>query len=129
MTTLTWVRALFAVAAVYDGILGIAFIIAGPAMFAWFGITPPNHWGYIHFPAGLLVVFALMFLAVARNPAANRNLIPYGILLKVCYVATAGSHWALNGIPVIWKPFVVFDILFAVLFVLAYRTIARGRAR
>lgn len=72
---------LFYLAALYDGLLGLAFLLAAPSLFERVGVTPPNHFEYIHFPAALLMVFALMFVAIARNPVANRSLIPYGILL------------------------------------------------
>ena len=106
------------IAAIYDGALGLAFLVAGPALFASFGVTPPNHWGYIHFPAALLVVFGLMFAAAAWRPAANANLIPYGILLKVAYCATVFGHWISAGLPWIWKPFAWFDLLW--IFVLGW---------
>jgi len=106
------------IAAIYDGALGLAFLVAGPALFASFGVTPPNHWGYIHFPAALLVVFGLMFAAAAWRPAANANLIPYGILLKVVYCATVFGHWISAGLPWIWKPFAWFDLLW--IFVLGW---------
>lgn len=110
---------LFRVAALYDGILGIAFLVAAPALFEWVGVTPPNHFGYVHFPAALLIVFALMFLSIARAPVVNRGLIQYGILLKVSYCAVAFYHWFTAGIPFIWKPFAIADLVFLVLFVFA----------
>ena len=64
---------LFVIAAAYDGILGLAFLIAAPALFEWAGVTPPNHFGYVHFPAALLIIFALMFAEkhnVGRKEAA-----------------------------------------------------------
>jgi hypothetical protein len=117
MKSLLPVRILFVLASVYDGGLGGAFLVGAPQIFARFGVTPPNHWGYIHFPAGLLVIFALMFLAVAIHPIENRNLIAYGILLKLCFVGTVGWYWSQGGLPTMWKPFAVADFIFAVLFI------------
>ena len=117
MKTLLPIRILFYVAAAYDGLLGLAFVVAAPKIYEIAGITPPNHWGYIHFAAGLLVIFGLMFLTVALWPVANRYLIAYGILLKVCYVATVGWHWIHGGIPNLWKYFALADTVFAALFV------------
>lgn len=128
MKSLLPVRALFVVAALYDAILGLAFLFAGPAIFEHFKITQPNHWGYVQFPAGLLIIFGLMFLAVAIRPVGNRNLITYGILLKICYVATVFWHWSQGDIPFMWKPFAIIDLVFAVLFVWAYRRIGQAGA-
>lgn len=126
MKSLWAVRGLFAIAALYDGVLGLAFLVAGPAIFEHFGITQPNHWGYVHFPAGLLLVFALMFLATAIGPRENRNLIPYGILLKFCFVATVFWHWTRAGISGMWKPFAFCDLAFLCAFVWAYRRIGKS---
>ena len=116
MTSLFPVRVLFVMAAAYDGLLGLAFIVAGPQLYAYAAITPPNHWGYVHFPAGILVIFALMFLAIARRPVENRHLVIYGVLLKVCYATTVVWHEYHGGLPAMWKYFAAADMCFAALF-------------
>ena len=122
------IRPFFVISALYDGILGLAFLLAGGAMFRWFNVTPPNHMGYVQFPGLLLIVFAIMFLAVARNPVANRNLIPYGILLKVSYCGTVFYYWFTSGIPGMWKPFAIADAVFLVLFAMAYQALGKAGA-
>jgi hypothetical protein len=111
---------LFAVAALYDGALGLIALFAGVQLFQWFGVTPPNHWGYVQFPGALLVVFAIMFVAIATNPAKNRGLIPYGMLLKVSYCGVVFFHWFTAGLPNMWKPFAICDAIFFVLFAGAF---------
>jgi hypothetical protein len=115
------VSTLFTVAGLYDGILGVAFLVAPAALFDRFGVTPPNHFGYVEFPAALLIVFAIMFFAVALDPRANRNLIPYGILLKASYCGLVFGYWFTEGLPNMWKPFAVADVGFAALFFWAWR--------
>ena len=117
---------LFIIAALYDGILGVAFLFSAEALFEWAQVTPPNHFGYVHFPAALLVVFALLYLAIARNPQGNRNLIPYGMLLKVSYCSVVSYHWFTAGVPAIWKPFVYYDLVFLALFAWAYLTLGKS---
>lgn len=121
-----WIAPLFAVAALYDGVLGVAFLTLPRRLFEMAGVTAPNHVGYVQFPAALLLIFAWMFVAVARSPVRHRNLIPYGILLKAAYCGVAGAHWLAAGIPYMWKPFVVIDLLMGVLFAWAY--LDTGRA-
>ena len=116
----TLIITLFIIAALYDGLLGFAFLFSADALYQRFQITPPNHFGYVHFPAALLIVFALMFLVIARNPQGNRNLIPYGMLLKVSYCSVTGYHWLTAGLPTMWKPFIFYDLVFLTLFVWAY---------
>jgi len=114
------VSILFTVAGLYEGILGAAFLLAPATLFDRFGVTPPNHLGYVQFPAALLIVFAVMFFAVAAKPRANRNLIPYGILLKVSYCGLVFGYWFTQGLPNMWKPFAIADLAFAVLFFWAW---------
>lgn len=114
------ISVLFWIAAIYDGLLGLAFLLFGMTIFATYNITPPNHIGYIQFPAALLIIFALMFASIAKRPATYRHLIPYGILLKVAYCSVVFGHWIAADLPWIWKPFAVCDTVFGVLFVLSF---------
>ena len=119
------ISALFVLAALFDGLLGLIFLTAAGNIYEWFGVTPPNHFGYVHFPAALLMVFALMFAFVALAPKRNRSLIPYGILLKVSYCGVVFYHWFASGIPTMWKPLAICDLAFIVLFVWAYRSLGK----
>jgi len=67
-----WVKPLFIVAGLYDGILGLAFLMVPLQIFDMYGVTPPNHLAYIQFPALLLVVFAVMFFRIAMEPVCRR---------------------------------------------------------
>ena len=126
MRTKRAITALFIVAAIYDGLLGVAFLFGSGALFLWFGVTPPNHPGYVQFPAALLIVFAVMFMAIAMNPVKNRNLIPYGIMLKASYCGIILFHWFTAGLPGMWKPFCIFDLVFLIAFAWAW-TALRGK--
>jgi hypothetical protein len=119
------VSGLFLVAALYDGLLGLAFLVTAGPIFRWAHVTPPNHAGYVQFPGALLLIFGIMFAAIARRPRENRHLIPYGILLKVSYCGVVGFHWLTGEIPALWKPFVLIDLVFLALFLLAYRSLGR----
>jgi hypothetical protein len=129
MRTKKMIQVLFSVAAIYDGLLGTAFLFASSALFQWFDVAPPNHPGYVQFSAALLIVFAVMFIAVAINPVRNCNLIPYGILLKVSYCGVTLFHWLTAGIPGMWKPFCLFDIVFLALFVWALATLRKEKTQ
>jgi hypothetical protein len=124
------IKALFLICALYDGALGAAFLLAPDWIYQLSGVAPPNHWAYVRFPAALLIIFALMFVAIARNPTKNRELIIYGFLLKLSYCAIAFWYWFRAGIPDLWKPFAVIDLVMAALFVWSYWALgARGDAR
>lgn len=119
--SLSLIRALFLAAGVYDFVIGVAFLVAGPKIFEMASVPPPNHWGYIQFCALLLMIFGAAFLAVARDPVSNRNLIFYGILLKMSYVGLVGYYTLTTGCPTLFQPFAVIDAIMLVLFVAAYR--------
>jgi len=119
--TRSTIQSLFVVAGVYDFVIGLAFLFFGPQIFAAASVPPPNHWGYIQFAALLLVVFGLMFFAVARDPVANRNLIPFGMLLKLCYAGVVAYYWFTTDCPMLFKPFAVIDLVMFVFFLWAYR--------
>jgi len=126
MRTFRSISMLFAVAAVYDGVLGLAFVVFPAALYERFGVPLPNHWGYVDFAALLLIVFALMFVNVARRPQANRNLIPYGILFKMSYCIVVFRYWFTQDLPSMWKPLAFADAAFAALFLWAYIALARA---
>lgn len=114
------ISVLFWIAGVYDGLLGLVFLFFGMRVMGALQIAPPNHVGYFQFPAALLIIFALIFFAIARNPIANRQMIWYGVLLKIAYCTIVFGHWVASGLPWIWKPFAFADALWIVLFVWAY---------
>lgn len=116
---------LFWIAGLYDFVIGIAFLTSGASIFDWAGITHPNHWGYIQFSSLLLMVFGAMFFAIASSPGSNRNLIPFGILLKVSYVSIVGYYWSTAGCPNLFKPFVIIDLVMLILFVMAYQAVPK----
>ena len=116
-----WVRILFLIAGLYDGLLGVAFLLFASAIFQWFGVTPPNHLAYVKFPALLLLVFAAMFFRIASDPLKNRELILYGVALKVAYSGTAFWYQITQGIPFMWIPWAWADLVFLVLFLVAWK--------
>lgn len=115
-----WVSPLFWIAAAYDGVLGILFLVAAGWVFTRLEVPPPNHLAYVQFPAALLIIFAWIFITIARDPVANRAQIVYGILLKVAYCSIAAYYWLSIDIPWIWKPFFWIDLVMGILFVVAY---------
>jgi hypothetical protein len=119
-----WIRPFFLLAAVYDGVLGIAFITASASIFAMYGVEPPNHMAYVQFPAMLLVLFAIMFYRIAMDPAANRDLILYGCGLKFSYCSLAFWYMFTTGIPSMWVPWAYADLVFLLLFFLSWKRIS-----
>lgn len=114
-----WVRVLFAVAGLYDGALGLVFLFAPTWLFSLSSVQPPNHSGYVQFPALLLLVFAVMFFRIAADPARRKELILYACGLKASYSGIVFFYQVTRGIPSMWLPWAWLDLAFLVLFVLA----------
>lgn len=120
MKTPLWIPILFGLSALYDGLLGLLFLAAPGYPFERFGVPPPNHLGYVQFPAAVLLIFTIMLAQIAFDPVRYRGLIGYCFLLKAAYVGVSGWYWFSAGIPGMWKPFTVMDSVMAVLFVAAF---------
>jgi hypothetical protein len=118
------ITALFLIAALYDGGLGLLFLVTPASVYKLANVPFPNHWAYVQFPAALLVIFALMFIAIARKPVENRGMTIYGILLKLAYCCIAFGYWFTAGIPDLWKPFAVIDLVMGALFLWSYQSLS-----
>ncbi len=116
-----WIKVLFIVAAIYDLSLGIASIVAAPQIFRWAHVTPPNHWGYVYFPALLVVMFGVMFLRIAADPVGRLELIHYGMGLKASYCGVVFWYMIIGSVPTLWIPFAWADLALFILFFLAWK--------
>ena len=119
----SWVKPLFLIAALYDFVLGVVFLLWFKSIYTYFGVTLPNHDGYIQFAAGVVMAFGVGFWFVAQAPERNRDIIKMGVLLKLAYSGTVLGHYFLGSIPGVWVPFAWLDLVFLVLFIAALRTI------
>ncbi|MDA3837996.1 MAG: hypothetical protein PF574_03330 [Candidatus Delongbacteria bacterium] len=127
MKSFKLVSVLFVIGGLYDGLLGLYFLMFPLKIFDIYEVTRPDHVGYIHFPALLLITFGIMFFQIASDPKKNENLIPYGILLKISFCSAVLYHWFDKGIPYFWKPFAFFDLGFLLLFFWAFAALKRER--
>jgi hypothetical protein len=126
MSTSKLVSILFYVAAAFDFAIGLLFLFAAPFIFATFKVIPPNHFGYVQFPALVLCIFAVMFYQIAKKPDFNRNLIPYGVMVKLSFAGVVIWHWIANhDVPSIWKPFAFVDIAFLIAMLWAMNAITK----
>lgn len=122
-------KLLFVISGVYDGLLGLAFLFRGPALFEYFQVTLPNHFGYITFPALILILFGAMFFRIASDPRKYRDMIPLGMGLKVAYAGTVFYYLINGGLPQMWIPFAWADTAFLVLFVISWIGLRDGSRR
>ncbi len=124
-----WIKPLFVVAAIYDFLLGVIFLLAWRGIYGRFGVTLPNHPGYIQFPAALVATFGIGFWFVARAPGRNRDIIKLGVLLKLAYSGTVLAYWGQGQMPAMWVPFAWIDLAFMLAFIAALRALPAATAR
>jgi len=127
--SLSVIKLLFLVAGLYDLILGLGFALFYQTIYGWFAIVLPNHAAYVQLPALLSMVFGIGFLLVAADPVANRGIIFLGVLMKVVYSALILGHWLSDQVPPLYVAFAVLDIVFAVLFITAFRALKRPNSK
>lgn len=118
-----WIKTLFVVAGIYDFVFGVIALVASPLIFRLAGVTAPDP-GYIELPALLVILFGIMFIAIAANPAARREFILYGIGLKAAYSGVVFWHQLTSQVAFFFVPLAWTDFTFLVLFVLAWRALA-----
>ena len=118
-----WIRPFFMIAAAYDFIIGVLFLLAYPRVYAAFNVTLPNHPGYIQFAAALVAIFGIGFWFVARAPERNRDIIKLGVLLKLAYSAVVLGWWFKGQMPGMWVPFAWIDLAFLAAFLAALRVV------
>lgn len=125
MTT-AWIKASYVASAVYDAVLSLVFLFFVSPVFAYAGVELPNHMGYLHFPALVLLVFAAMYLKIARDPVRFREFMPFGMGLKVSYILVVFYHWGAGNIPSLWLPMAWIDLAFLALFAAGWQKVKRA---
>ena len=113
-------RGLFAIAAVYDVLLGITFTFFPVRAFAALGISDklPAFGGYFTLLGAFVLVIGIAYFLIARGDLRrNADLILVGTLYKLAYSGTAFYYWSQGNLPHIAFA-VLFGVADAVFFVL-----------
>ena len=125
MSTNKIISLLFYTAAFYNLLGGALFAFAAPTIFELAKFAPPSHWGYVEYPAWILMIFGALAIQTARKPEQNRNLIPYGAAQKLAFAGVVIYYWIANQLPSVWYPFALVDLLFLGGFVWAMISLAK----
>jgi hypothetical protein len=118
-----WIKPVFILSGIYDLVLGVAFLLFSRIVFARAEVPLPGNMAYLHFPALLLILFAVMYFRIAGDPQGRRELIPYGMGLKAAYCVTVFWHQLHHDIAALWVPLAWADVVFLLLFVVAWRSL------
>jgi hypothetical protein len=120
-------RAFFLVAALYDLLLGAAFVVLGEQLLSAIGMELPPHVAYIQLAAVFIFVQGLSYALVYRDPLGNLGIVRVGIAYKAAYAGLALWYLVIGLLPsVFFLPWAAIDVAFLVGFVLFLRAAARG---
>jgi len=111
-------RALFLVAALYDGILGAAFFLLYQPIYRMLGVELPASASYLQLSAGFVFVQGIQYWFVFRDMLRNTDLVKVGVIYKLIYTGVVFYYLARGQLPhATFAWFAVCDILFIVGFV------------
>ena len=124
-------RSLFAIAAIYDIVLGVTFTFFRRPVFAALGITDklPAFGCYLTLLGVFVLVIGVAYALIARGDLRrNLDLILVGALYKAAYATTAFYYWAHGNLPHVafGAVFGVADVVFLVLMAECYFHVRRG---
>jgi hypothetical protein len=122
-------RIFFLVAALYDMLLGVAFVIFGEQILNAIDMELPPHIAYIQMAAVFIFVQGFSYLLPFLDPLGNLGIVRVGIVYKAAYAGLALWYLAIGALPsVFFIPWAIIDLGFLVGFVLFLRTARRDRA-
>jgi len=124
-------RSLFAIAGIYDVLLGITFTFFPTRAFAVLGISDklPAFGGYITLLGAFVLVIGAAYFLIARGDLRrNADLILVGTFYKLAYAATAFYYWSVGNLPQVAFAalFGVADAIFFILMAECYWFLKRG---
>jgi hypothetical protein len=81
---------------------------------------PLVHAEYYYSFAGVLLVWQFLFVMIAIKPERLRLIMPLCVIEKLSLVPTFVILYPQDRFPQFWIPLLVIDLMFAVLFVIAF---------
>lgn len=119
-------RAFFLVAALYDLLLGLAFVTFGEQILGGIGMELPPHVAYIQLAAVFIFVQGFSYLLPFFDPLGNLGIVRVGVVYKAAYAGLALWYLAIGALPsAFFIPWAIIDVGFLVGFVLFLRAARR----
>lgn len=108
-------KAVFAVAAVFNWLVGLPLLIAPAAFYAMLGQSTPDLFN-AQMAGALIVVFGVGYAMVARDPVANRGIVWLGVIGKGPLPLLYWLNVQAGRAPMSGFPLTLVDLAFAALF-------------
>lgn len=122
----SYYKILFLVSALYDFILGFAFLFFYKQIFALLRMNLPENPSYLTFAALTIMFFGVLLFMIYLDLKNSRRMILYAIFFKFSYIATVIYYYVVVGKAYVDFPFrlfAFFDLIFALLFLESLRNI------
>jgi hypothetical protein len=122
-------RVVLLLAAIYEGLLGLAFPFFSGPIFRALGIEFAADPVYVQLAAGLIAIMGLGFYFAWRDPLINGDIVRLGAVFKVFYVLLAISAQIRGELPHgLFLLFAAIDVAFFLVFLLFLRDTSAARA-
>lgn len=111
-------KGLFLTAAIYDFILGIAFLFFYKVLYSLFNVALPENPAYLSLSAAFVFVLGIGYYFIYRDIHSNRALVKLGAIYKFAYAAIVFYYFFLGMVPhVIFTVLGIIDLVFMFLFI------------
>lgn len=110
-------KKLFLVAALYDFVLGVAFLFLYKQIFTYFSIDLPSEPMYLQLAAAFVFAMGVGYYFIFKNMYRNVDLVKLGIVYKFVYSSFSSYFYFIGSAHVIFFLFAVLDLTFAGLFI------------
>jgi hypothetical protein len=110
-------RNLFLIAAIYDFVLGVAFLFFYEPVYSYFNIALPVYPIYLQMAAAFVFAMGVGYYFIFKNLYRNIDLVKLGVAYKVVYSSLVGYFYFTGLANIVFFWFALFDAVFLVLFV------------
>jgi hypothetical protein len=121
-------RPLFAVAAIFNVLVGLGLLLAYGLLTPWLGLpAKPTVW--IHIVALIVLIFGYAYWRIAMDPLRFREYVVLGIVGKLAFAAAIYGHYLSGDATAAMAVLVSADVVFAALFVAYLKGTPSDRGR
>ena len=122
-------RPVLLLSAIYDGLLGLAFLFFSEQFFRALGVETTADPVYVQLAAGLIAIMGLGFYLAWRNPLVNWDLVLLGTVFKAFYILLAVWAQFRGELPhPLFLLFALIDVFFFVILLLFLRDTRAARS-
>jgi hypothetical protein len=127
--SLSFYKQVFAIAAIYDIVLGAAFILFYDPILEALDITAPDNTSYIHLSAVFVLVQGISYVFAWQDLTGNLGIVRVGVIYKAAYFLVA-LYYLVTDDLLHWVFFVfgVADLGFLLLFLGALAAMRSNRS-